>query len=88
MLILSISYYFWLLKTIKLDDGPIHFLFGVNYAIYTYIILLDPSKCKAEEFKCPNGKCIYKYVLCDGRKDCNDGSDESASMCKVRIIYI
>ncbi|GBO02509.1 hypothetical protein AVEN_43959-1 [Araneus ventricosus] len=32
-----------------------------------------------EEFKCHDySKCVSKYQLCDGNKDCDDGSDEAS----------
>lgn len=33
--------------------------------------------CKIHQFRCRNdGKCISKSAICDGNKDCTDGSDE------------
>ncbi|XP_044138378.1 basement membrane-specific heparan sulfate proteoglycan core protein isoform X4 [Bufo gargarizans] len=32
--------------------------------------------CKREEARCPNGQCIPRDYLCDGERDCRDGSDE------------
>ncbi|XP_053546192.1 basement membrane-specific heparan sulfate proteoglycan core protein isoform X4 [Bombina bombina] len=36
----------------------------------------DPRLCRREEARCPNGQCIPRDYLCDGEKDCPDGSDE------------
>lgn len=33
------------------------------------------------ETKCNNGQCISEEKLCDGRTDCNDGSDETILQC-------
>ena len=35
-----------------------------------------PSTCAYYEFKCRDGSCIDDRLLCDGRRDCPDGSDE------------
>lgn len=34
-------------------------------------------QCMEEQYKCPNSpKCLSLTAVCDGRKDCDDGSDE------------
>ncbi|KAM4652668.1 basement membrane-specific heparan sulfate proteoglycan core protein [Discoglossus pictus] len=38
---------------------------------------IDPRVCRRDEARCPNGQCIPRDYLCDGEKDCPDGSDES-----------
>ncbi|XP_069467045.1 basement membrane-specific heparan sulfate proteoglycan core protein isoform X3 [Ambystoma mexicanum] len=37
---------------------------------------LGPRPCHREEARCPNGQCIPRDYLCDGERDCKDGSDE------------
>ncbi|KAJ8360629.1 hypothetical protein SKAU_G00171540 [Synaphobranchus kaupii] len=32
--------------------------------------------CRVDQAKCPSGECIPRDYLCDGEKDCPDGSDE------------
>lgn len=39
------------------------------------------SKCGPERFECRNGDCISGELLCDGRADCRDGSDETETQC-------
>ncbi|CAG7687954.1 unnamed protein product [Allacma fusca] len=38
--------------------------------------LRPPTACAAHEATCTNGECIDKSMVCDGDKDCSDGSDE------------
>lgn len=42
-------------------------------------------RCPFEQFKCANGQCVPKNLVCDGNYDCEDKSDESVNTCKVRI---
>ena len=32
--------------------------------------------CRSTEYKCRNGYCISRLLLCDGVDNCGDGSDE------------
>uniref|UniRef100_A0A3B3SE98 Cell adhesion molecule-related/down-regulated by oncogenes n=1 Tax=Paramormyrops kingsleyae TaxID=1676925 RepID=A0A3B3SE98_9TELE len=34
--------------------------------------------CRADQATCQNGQCIPRDYLCDGERDCSDGSDELA----------
>lgn len=36
------------------------------------------SDCDADSFRCRNGHCIRKSLMCDGWDNCEDGSDEDA----------
>jgi len=36
-----------------------------------------PSACGVTEATCNNGQCIDRSRVCDGRRDCSDGSDEA-----------
>ena len=33
-------------------------------------------KCKNDQFKCRDGKCIPEHFYCDEEEHCGDGSDE------------
>lgn len=37
--------------------------------------------CKKYEFKCDSQECMPTDVLCDGKIDCRDGSDENIEHC-------
>lgn len=37
--------------------------------------------CGAIQFECDNGSCISKFEVCDGTKNCPDGSDETGMTC-------
>lgn len=39
---------------------------------------LEPT-CNAH--RCPWGNCLTADQICNGRKDCNDGSDEDKNIC-------
>lgn len=41
--------------------------------------------CAENEFRCLNniGQCIPREWICNGIKECIDGSDEDITMCKV-----
>ncbi|KAI1282561.1 MAM and LDL-receptor class A domain-containing protein 2 [Halotydeus destructor] len=39
------------------------------------------ATCKARYFKCKSGQCIGQTAVCNGIKECDDGSDESAEEC-------
>ncbi|KAI1278398.1 MAM and LDL-receptor class A domain-containing protein 1 [Halotydeus destructor] len=48
--------------------------------------------CTQTQFKCNSGKCIEKNLMCDGRDDCGDDSDESYepssnSQCDVNLTF-
>ncbi|BES98915.1 Trypsin [Nesidiocoris tenuis] len=39
------------------------------------------SECTRNEFTCSNGQCVGSYQVCDGAKDCHDGTDETQAVC-------
>ncbi|XP_026815140.1 modular serine protease-like isoform X2 [Rhopalosiphum maidis] len=68
-----------------------------SWLIYSYLIfgidvfcerILEKrqtvSSCKiADHYTCISGQCINKSSICDGTQDCNDGSDETLSLCET-----
>lgn len=48
--------------------------------------------CPDNKFLCPRGgangmpKCIDKSQLCNGKRDCEDGTDEETACCKYHLI--
>lgn len=47
----------------------------IIYGILSSIPLAFHS-CSPNEFRCDNGRCIFKSWKCDHENDCKDGSDE------------
>ena len=44
------------------------------------------ATCSSDELQCGNhGKCIPVWWLCDGDRDCSDGSDEAPSLCVFTV---
>ncbi|GBN99677.1 hypothetical protein AVEN_260959-2 [Araneus ventricosus] len=39
-------------------------------------LLRDIKPCKVDQFRCSNSQCIDGHGLCDGSRNCYDGSDE------------
>ncbi|KAK0096269.1 hypothetical protein PV326_005920 [Microctonus aethiopoides] len=64
----------------------------INFVIFGVSISLQfpnstPNSCGLDQFRCSNGKCIASEFLCDGRKHCTDGTDETRTEClKPEII--
>lgn len=42
----------------------------------------ENNTCSENQFRCDGSVCFPKYWVCDGDKDCNDGSDEDEKYCK------
>lgn len=38
--------------------------------------------CKQFDFTCGNGDCIGEELVCDGKVDCSDITDEDEKLCK------
>merc|ERR1712077_62951 len=42
------------------------------------LLVTDEPLCEDNKLACGDAICINKELFCDGKKDCNDGSDENA----------
>lgn len=42
-------------------------------------------KCSDNQFRCTNGECVKKNLLCDGDYACKDGSDEKNCACPTNM---
>lgn len=62
---------------------------GIGFNL-TYIITDPPPKCHHHQFQCGNMKCVDASLLCNGKPDCTDGSDElvcaNSPNCGVQAI--
>ena len=38
--------------------------------------------CRSDQFKCKTIGCISASWMCDGDRDCSDGSDEELALCQ------
>ena len=50
--------------------------------LFSMSLLLLLGPCSESELRCNDGKCISHGWVCDGEKDCRDGSDENSVTCK------
>ena len=42
-------------------------------------------KCSNNQFRCTNGECVKKNLLCDGDYACKDRSDEESCACPTNM---
>ena len=58
----------------------------MNYNLH--FIFVKDSKCEVFEKTCDNGTCIGQWLLCNGKNDCLDGSDEYPSLCGGKNMFL
>ncbi|XP_015174735.1 PREDICTED: limulus clotting factor C-like [Polistes dominula] len=62
------------------------------YTLITFTTILNivstqqGNQCSSGKFQCNNGECINGSLLCDGRPDCEDQSDETEYQCSKENI--
>lgn len=39
------------------------------------------GNCSEDQFQCANGECIFEDRVCNGKRDCSDGSEETVAIC-------
>lgn len=72
----------------KFKDQYKH-LFLCLFISYTYLDFSETNPCEKNEFNCLNGSCLINTKLCDGTKDCDDGSDEMhCGMYMTHVCYV
>lgn len=83
------------LKSIPLLDGGVLIVhreallwegcWGLDYQSRKSSSPGPPEKCQSSEFQCRSHACLNVSLVCDGKEDCADGSDEggkcSSSAC-------
>ena len=50
--------------------------------------LCQAEQCPAGQFQCQNKQCIPYEVVCNGVRNCTDGSDEPASCGRSRSLFV
>jgi hypothetical protein len=62
--------------------------FHYNMRVFLPISYLDQKTCADAQFRCASGKCIPRVWICDGDRDCIDGSDEDLDNCTREFVHI
>ncbi|KAG8178556.1 hypothetical protein JTE90_023248 [Oedothorax gibbosus] len=64
------------------DAKSPRFTYEEGFTLTYTIVSEDIKDCvAADSFMCANERCITRDVICDGRNNCGDSSDESYELC-------
>ncbi|KAK7605143.1 hypothetical protein V9T40_007001 [Parthenolecanium corni] len=55
---------------------------GTSLALQFRLVAKAAGICEPDEFRCANGTCINRNMLCNGMQDCYGGDDEGPDLCK------
>ncbi|GFS60972.1 uncharacterized protein TNIN_450611 [Trichonephila inaurata madagascariensis] len=62
--------------------------FEEGFTLTFTVVSEDLQDCiKDDVFMCDNGRCISKELICDGRNNCGDRSEESHAVCGKNINF-
>lgn len=58
------------------------YVIGIVFVVNLNVVFCSEDDCAEGEFKCADSsKCIDDNLMCNGRPDCSDHSDEDKDMC-------
>lgn len=73
-------------KSLGLGENICNVLFFHSNLHSKFFSICFDTSSRSNEFKCTNNpQCLRSEYVCDGIKDCEDGSDETLLMCIVSI---
>lgn len=57
-------------------------IFLLRFTFFLKITEITEIIFFSDQFTCNPNQCVDNSVLCDGIRDCDDGSDENPELCK------
>lgn len=48
---------------------------------YLLSMFIEHRECDKNQFRCDGNRCVTLYWVCDGDRDCHDGTDEDLVHC-------